>query len=80
MLEMDHRDQIYGQWLVERCKSEDSAAFDELLERWQERLWRHALRLTGQVEAAWDILQETCLVISRKIGQLDDAASFSGWA
>ncbi len=80
MLEMDHRNQIYDQWLVERCKGEDSAAFDELLERWQERLWRHALRLTGQAEAAWDILQETCLIISRKIHQLDDAASFSGWA
>jgi RNA polymerase sigma-70 factor (ECF subfamily) len=65
---------------VLRCQSGDAGAFDELAERWQERLWRHALRLTGDSEAAWDILQDTWLAISRKIGQLNEAAAFPGWA
>lgn len=56
------------------------AALDELLTRWQERLWRHAARLTDDSEAAWDILQETMLVISRRITHLTDPAAFSAWA
>ncbi len=80
MLEMNHRDHIYDQLLVLRCQEEDASALDELLIRWQERLWRHAARLTGDTEAAWDILQETMMTISRRITQLTDPAAFSAWA
>jgi RNA polymerase sigma-70 factor, ECF subfamily len=80
MRTMNHEQQIYDQWLVVRCQSEEAAAFDELAERWQERLWRHALHLTGNTEAAWDILQETLLMISRKMMQLNDPAAFPAWA
>lgn len=77
---MNHRDQIYDQWLVLRCQARDADALDELLTRWQERLWRHAARLTGDSEAAWDILQETMVAISRRIAQLVDPAAFPAWA
>jgi RNA polymerase sigma-70 factor (ECF subfamily) len=76
---MDHREQIYDQWLVTRCQDDDLSAFDELMARWQERLWRHAFRLTGDSEASWDILQETMLAISRRIGRLRDPAAFPAW-
>jgi RNA polymerase sigma-70 factor (ECF subfamily) len=77
---MDHRDQIYDQWLVVRCQENDVEALDELLSRWQERLWRHAVRITGDAEAAYDILQETMMTISRSLGGLVDPAAFPGWA
>lgn len=77
---MNHRDQIGDQVLVMRCQEGDVVALDELLVRWQERLWRHAVRLTGDSEAAWDILQETLMAISRRIGSLSEPASFSAWA
>lgn len=80
MPEMNHREQIYDQLLVMRCQEADAAALDELLTRWQERLWRHAVRLTSDSEAAWDILQETMLTISRRIAHLADPAAFSAWA
>jgi len=80
MPEMNHRDQIHDQLLVMRCQEGDATALDELLTRWQERLWRHAVRLTDDAEAAWDILQETMVAISRRITHLADPAAFSAWA
>jgi len=80
MREMNRRDQIYDQWLVTCCQEADAAALDELMCRWQERLWRHAVRLTGDSDAAWDILQETMVTISRRIHGLVDPAAFPGWA
>lgn len=80
MANMNHRDQIFDQWLVTRCREGDAAALDELMVRWQERLWRHAVRLTGDADAAWDILQETMIAISRGLDRLADPAAFPGWA
>jgi RNA polymerase sigma-70 factor (ECF subfamily) len=77
---MNHSDQVYDQWLVMRCRDGDAAALDELLVRWQERLWRHAVRITGDNDAAWDILQESLLLISRGLGRLLDPAAFPAWA
>ena len=55
-------------------------AFAELIDRWQERLWRHAWRLTGDEQAAWDALQESWIGISRNLRRLADASAFPGWA
>ncbi len=51
---MKSRDQIQDELLVLECQTGDSKAFEELVDRWQERLWRHAYRLTGEEDAAWD--------------------------
>ena len=77
---MKYRDQISDQILVLRCREGDVNAFDQLVGQWQERLWRHALRLTGHEDAAWDVTQESWMGISRGIGSLQDPAAFSGWA
>jgi RNA polymerase sigma-70 factor (ECF subfamily) len=77
---MKARDRIADEWLVLRAQGGDPEAFEALVLRWQERLWRHAWRLSGNEEAAWDVLQETLLVMSRRIGSLKDPAAFAGWA
>jgi RNA polymerase sigma-70 factor, ECF subfamily len=66
--------------LVLRSQEGDSSSFGELVERWQERLWRHAWRLTGDEDAAYDVLQESWLAILRGLRRLQDAAAFHGWA
>jgi RNA polymerase sigma-70 factor, ECF subfamily len=73
-------EQFHNDLLVVRCQNGDPAAFELLVLAWQERLWRHARRLTGDEEAAYDILQEAWLVIGRGIRGLRDPAAFSGWA
>ena len=56
-------------------------AFEQLVDRWQQRLWRHAWRLTGEgSRAAWDALQEAWIGISRGLHRLAEPAAFSAWA
>jgi RNA polymerase sigma factor (sigma-70 family) len=77
---MSREDRINDELLVLRCQEGSVAAFDELVGRWQERLWRHAWRLTGDENAAWDALQEAWIGISWALGRLEDAAAFPAWA
>lgn len=73
-------DQIYDELLVLRCQDGESAALEELVERWQERLGRHAQRLCGHPELANDALQEAWMAIVRGLGRLHDPALFRSWA
>ncbi|RMF73339.1 MAG: RNA polymerase sigma factor [Planctomycetota bacterium] len=66
--------------LVVRCQAGESEAFTLLVRRWQRRLWQYARRLTGYPEAAWDVTQETWLVVLRRIRSLNDPAWFAAWA
>ena len=78
---MSEREQAENRLLVLRCQEGDSQALSELILRWKDRLWRHALRLSGGDEdAAWDILQDGFLSMSVGIGRLNDAAAFPAWA
>jgi RNA polymerase sigma-70 factor (ECF subfamily) len=71
---------VVDELLVMRCQDGDAEALDMLVGRWQKRLWRHAFRLTGREDAAWEVLQEAWLGIVRGIGRLADPACFRRWA
>lgn len=73
-------ERIQDELLVLRCQEGDGTAFEELVERWQERLWRHAWRLTGDEEAAWDALQDAWIGIAGGIRRLEDPVAFPAWA
>lgn len=73
-------DEIRDELRVLRSQGGDAEAFEELVARWQPRLWRHALSLTGEREAARDALQEAWMAIVRGLPRLDDPARFPGWA
>ncbi len=77
---MKKQDRLNDELLVLRCQTGDAEAFELLVARWQQRLWRHAWRLTGNESAAWDVLQETWIGISRGIHRLADAAACPAWA
>jgi RNA polymerase sigma-70 factor, ECF subfamily len=77
---MNQQDRLNDELLVLRCQEGDAEAFERLVERWQERLWRHAWRLTGEENAAWDALQEAWIGISRGLRRLAEPAAFPGWA
>src|SRR6185369_2962574 len=47
--------------LVERAKSGDAAAFSELVNRYERKIYRLAKRITQNDEDAEDVLQETFL-------------------
>ena len=74
------RERLLDELLVLRCREGSRAALQRLALRWQERLWRHAHRLTGRPDAAWDVLQEAWISIAAGLGRLEDPARFGGWA
>jgi len=74
------RAQIYDELLVIKCRQADKDAFDELVGRWQKRLWHYAFKVTGSESAAWDIVQETWYGIIKGIRKLEDVSVFPRWA
>ena len=70
------REQLHDELLVLHAQGGDRDAFEQLAQRWYERLWRHAYRLTGDRESAGDVLQEAWLSITRSLPGLDDASRF----
>lgn len=77
---MNARERINDELLVIRAQQGSERAVTELVERWQDRLWRFAWRVTDDEQAAWDVLQEAWIVISRSIARLEDPAAFPAWA
>ena len=77
---MRRQDQVYDELLVLRCQEGDAAAFGQLVDRWQQRLWTHAHRLTSDEDAAWDVLQDCWMAIIEGISGLRDVAAFPAWA
>lgn len=77
---MNRNERVNDELLVLHAQAGSAEAFEQLVQRWQERLWRFAWRLTEDEQAAWDVSQETWSAISRRIGRLEDAAAFPAWA
>ncbi|MCH8148432.1 MAG: RNA polymerase sigma factor [Planctomycetes bacterium] len=74
-----HED-IQDELLVLQCQEGDGDALKTLIARWQPRLARLAWRLTGEREAARDVVQDAWLAIVRGLARLDDPARFRWWA
>ncbi len=74
------RERVIDELLVLRCQRGDIRCFDLLIRRWQRRLWRYARSLTGDDDAAWDVMQETWVAILRRIRKLNDPKWFAAWA
>jgi RNA polymerase sigma-70 factor (ECF subfamily) len=65
--------------LVAECRAGRTDAFGALVERYQDRLYPTALRLTGAVEDALDLLQETFLRAFQKLKGFHGDSSFYTW-
>src|SRR5690606_26282965 len=71
---------IYDEYLVSAARSGDRAAWERLVQRWQPRLLRHALRLSDGADSARDCAQEAWIEIFRGLHRLDDVVAFPAWA
>jgi len=71
---------ILNEYLVACAKDGDRDAFALLVRRWQKRLIAHALRLTGDREAARDAVQTAWGEIVRGLNRLQDERAFPAWA
>ena len=73
-------EQLVDEILVMDCQRGRVKAMEILVSRWQKRLWQYAYKLTGNVEASWDITQESWLSIIKGLRKLRDPANFKAWA
>lgn len=76
----DQAHQVLTELLVLRAQAGHSDAIGLLVRAWQDRLMRHATRLSGQRDDAGDILQDAWMDIARGLHRLDDPARFGAWA
>ncbi len=65
--------------LVRKSLSGESAAFEELVLPYRRSLLHLAYRMTGDLEEAMDIAQETLLRSFRYLGRFDPERNFRNW-
>jgi RNA polymerase sigma-70 factor (ECF subfamily) len=65
--------------LIERARQKDFAAFETLLERYEDKVFRLAFRFVRNESDAKEILQDTFLSIWRKLDTFKGDSQFSSW-
>jgi RNA polymerase sigma-70 factor (ECF subfamily) len=65
--------------LIDRARSGDQAAFEQLVQPYQRELQLHAYRMLGSVAEAEDALQETLLAAWQGLGGFEGRASIRTW-
>jgi RNA polymerase sigma-70 factor (ECF subfamily) len=65
--------------LVRRAKAGDLAAFEELVNRYERRIWTLAKRMVQHREDAEDVTQETFLTALEHLDELRDEERFGAW-
>ena len=65
--------------LLERARTGDRQALEDLLSRHQRRVYRFGLKMCRDPEDAKDVLQETLLAVARTVKDFRGASSVSTW-
>jgi len=65
--------------LVQRIQAGDRKAFEELLDAYETRVYRLALRFTGQVPDAEDVTQEIFLGVYKSMAQFRGKSALGTW-
>ena len=65
--------------LLKAVQARDGAAIDQLLSRYEQRVYRFGLRMCGNEADARDVLQETLLAAFRHLDGFREQASLSTW-
>ena len=71
--------EIYDELLVTRCKRGDISAWDELVQRWNDRLLYYMRRLIDHEQDAVNALQETWLHTFRGMASLQANSRLAPW-
>jgi RNA polymerase sigma-70 factor (ECF subfamily) len=64
---------------VARAQAGDPDAFRDLVDRHSRRIYRLALRMTGSVQDAEDVVQEAFLRAYRQLDRFESRANFGTW-
>jgi len=67
------------QALVERCRNGDVAAFEPLVEKYRERVWRLAYNYLRDREEAWDVAQDAFIRAWQALPSFRGQSAFYTW-
>ncbi len=70
---------IEDELLAVRCQLGERDAFDRLIDRWYQPLWRYARRMTGSDDVASDVVQDVWLRVLRGIVRLREPSRLRSW-
>ena len=70
---------LAGETEAARLRRGDPSAFEEVLARYQHRLYRYLLRFVRDRALAEDLFQQSWLRVVQKIGQYDPRRNFEAW-
>src|SRR3970282_2204272 len=65
--------------LVERCRNGDVAAFEPLVEKYRQRVWRLAYNILRDREEAWDVAQEAFIRAYQALPSFRGQSAFYTW-
>ena len=65
--------------IVVRCQLGERAAFDELIDRWHQPLWKYVRRLARDDDAASEVVQDVWVRVIRGLGRLRDGSRLRPW-
>lgn len=65
--------------LINQCQNGNSKAFEELLNRYYDTIYRFAYRWCGDQHNAQDITQSACLKLAKSLSTFDKRSSFTSW-
>jgi RNA polymerase sigma-70 factor, ECF subfamily len=71
--------QVDDMTLVERVRAGDSAAFQELVSRYENKVYRLAIKLTRNEALAEEVLQEVFIKIFEKLDTFRGESALSSW-
>ncbi|MEJ2869061.1 RNA polymerase sigma factor [Actinomycetospora sp. OC33-EN08] len=73
------RDAQIDRWLVGRARDGDPAAYEELIRRHRDRIYRIALRITGDTADADDVTQEVVIQLWTALAGFAGTSAFTTW-
>lgn len=72
-------DEEGDRWLIDRAVRGDTGAFEMLLRRHQDRVFRIALRMLGDRQDAEDVAQDVAVQLWRALASFSGSSTFSTW-
>ncbi|MGB9405987.1 MAG: RNA polymerase sigma factor [Terracidiphilus sp.] len=76
---MEIKNRTEYEWLALRCQSDEAGAFEDLIAVMERPLLYYATSLTGNPDAALDVLQEVWIKVFRGIRKLKEPGCLRSW-
>ena len=73
------RDALVDGWLVRKAREGDPSAYEELIRRHRDRIYRIALRITGDPADADDVTQEVVIQLWTALSGFAGTSAFTTW-